>query len=274
MIVSETFTYQDVQGYKFGYHPFGKPSMFSHVYFVDGLLIDTGHSRMRKIISRTLEQLPVKKIFITHHHEDHSGNIEPLKKLYKCSVYSSQLCADIMKDPPKISLAQRAVWGGREAQTELVAQNTSISTPSYTFELIPIPGHAKDMVALYEPHKKWLFSADLYINSYISYFLHDESMADQIDSIRNILDLDFNVMFCGHSPKLENPKTHLSAKLRFLEKFYADVAHLHKQGLSPKEIFQNLQLKENRIIQFFSGGSLSKMNMIRSVISDLKMRLT
>ncbi len=55
----KTFVHDDVQGYKFGSNPFGQPKVFSHIYFIDGLLIDTGHYNMRQEIFTAVSSLPV-----------------------------------------------------------------------------------------------------------------------------------------------------------------------------------------------------------------------
>ncbi len=270
MAIVESFEYEEVSGFKFGEKQAGIPTMFSHIYYVDGLLIDTGQSRARKTVVDTAENLAVDQIFLTHHHEDHTGNIEPLRAMYGCEVYAPKLCCQMMKKPPKLSLAQKLTWGDRPAQHNLSPLDSKLKTKSFSFELIPIPGHAPDMVALYEPERKWLFSADLFINSYIGYFIRDESMRDQINSIKRILELDFKVMFCSHNPQLINAKEKLAKKLNFLESFFNDVAALHQKGLSEKEVFKSLKLKENWPVRLLSGGSLSKMNMVRSVIRDLE----
>ena len=127
------------------------------------------------------------------------------------------ISGQIMKNPPPLSLAQKLTWGNREPYHAISEVGNVIKTRNYSFNVIAIPGHASDMIALYEPDKKWLFSADLYINSYIGYFLSNESISTQIESIKNILQLDFKVMFCSHNPQLKNAKKQLSKKLYFLE---------------------------------------------------------
>ncbi len=268
MFLSESFTHEEVLGLRFGRQLIGKPKLVAHIYYVDGLLIDTGQRKLQKQILQATQNLDVKQIFLTHHHEDHTGNIKALSKQHNCQVLAPKLCCELMKNPPKLSYAQRRLWGDREAEENLTAQDKFIETHRYKFQLIPIPGHANDMVALYEPKKKWLFSADLYINSYIGYMLDDESIASQIKSIRRILELDFEVLFCSHNPKLKNGKEQLEKKLYFLEKFYSDVAQLHRLGNSEKEIFDELRLEENWYVRIFSGGKLSKLNMVRAVMRD------
>jgi glyoxylase-like metal-dependent hydrolase (beta-lactamase superfamily II) len=233
-------------------------------------LIDTGQRHARKQILADTKDLKVDQIFVTHHHEDHSGNIAQLQAQYRCEVYGSKACSEMMKNPPKISLAQKLTWGSRPAFGSIVPLENELKTPKYTFQIVPIPGHASDMVALYEPSKKWLFSADLYINSYISYFLENESIADQIDSIRRVMNLDFDVMFCSHKPKLENPKDSLAKKLDFLSSTFDAVGDLHARGHSAKSIFKLLKLKEDHVVKTLSSGLLSKLNMVKSIIRDIE----
>ena len=243
--------------------------MYSHVYFVDGLLIDTGHSRKRKQVIDATKNLPVDQIFVTHHHEDHTGNIGALQKQFGCEVIASERCSELMMDPPKLSLAQKLFWGSRPAQSNLKPVTRTLETMYHKFEIMPIPGHAEDMVALYEPERKWLFSADLYVTPRTGYFLKNESMALQIDSMRKILALDFDTMFCSHNPKLEHPKEHLLQKLDNFESFHEEVSSLHYKGLSSNEIFKTLNLKEQGLIKLLSFGELSRMNMVESVIRDI-----
>ena len=270
MVISEKLRYEEVIGFKFGRKLIGRPKMFSYIYFVDGLLIDTGQRFVRnKVLSKT-NTLPVEQIFITHHHEDHTGNITPIQEKHHCEVFGSAACSQIMKTPPRLSLAQQLTWGNREPFAKILPAENAIVTPNFSFSIIPIPGHAADMVALYEPDKRWLFSADLYINSYIGYFLDNESISEQIASIKRVLQLDFKVMFCSHNPQLENAKQQLAKKLNFLEASFDKVASLHEKGLPIAQIFKALELKENWYVKMLSGGHLSKLNMVKSIIRDIE----
>ena len=272
MLVSHKFKHDDVVGLKYGYRLIGKPKMFAHIYFVDGLLIDTGQSNARSKIVEDTKNLPVDQIFLTHHHEDHSGNIKPLKVQHQCDVFASEECSRIMKNPPKLSFAQKFTWGDRESCEEIIPIGDSLETNKYSFQVIPVPGHSPDMAVLFESDRKWLFSSDLYINSYIGYFIDTESIKDQIDSIKKILELDFKFMFCSHNPQFSNAKLQLSKKLHFLEESFDKVASLYAKGFSAKQIFKELNLKEKWFVKFFSGNHLSKMNMIDSIVRDIKKR--
>ncbi len=268
MKLTTSFEHDGIRGFKFGSWPFGRPKLFVHTFFVDGLLIDTGHSNMRKEIVQTLSPFRVEQIFITHHHEDHSGNIGAFQKHFNCPTYASSLCVELMKNPPKISFAQWLIWGKSDPNFNIIAEDQMIKTPQHQFELIPIPGHAIDMLALYEKNKGWLFSGDLFVNDYIRFFLRNESMATQIESIKKVLQLDFDLLLCNHNPQLKNGKKRLQNKLDFFEDFYGKVSDLHQKGFSVKAIFKELNLQKSTFIRMLSTGKLSTINMVKSVIRD------
>ena len=268
MKASRSFQHADVSAFGFGFQPIGKPRLFAYCFFVDGLLIDTGQSRMRREVMDATANLPIDQILITHHHEDHNGNLKALQERNQVPAYASPLCVELMRDPPKISFAQFLVWGKTEANFDILTIEESIETPKYKFELILAPGHAPDMYCLYERNEGWLFPADLWVKQYIRYFMRPESMADQIDSIRKILELDFDVLFCSHNPQLKGGKDLMQQKLQFLEDFYGRAAGLYAKGLGDKQIFKQMGLKEDRLTKLLSGGALAGINMVRSVIRD------
>lgn len=242
--------------------------MYVYTYFIDGLLIDTGHSNARKMIMSHLTKLPIEQIFITHHHEDHNGNLDALQDHFNVPTYAYSLCAEIMKNPPDISFSQWMLWGKTAPNNNIQAVERKITTNKYTFQLIPIPGHARDMVALYEANEGWLFSADLYVYDYIKFCLRNESIAQQIASLKKVLRLDFDLLFCSHNPKMKNGKMHLQRKLEFLENFYQMVVNWHTQGFPPEQIMDKMNLKKQYWMRLISGGALSTLNMVKSVIRD------
>lgn len=272
MKVIQSFTHQEVTGFKLGYNPFGKPRMYCYFYYIDGLLVDTGFSRVQNLVLAALENKPINKIYVTHHHEDHTGNLNAIAAAAGCPAYASSLCVQTMQQPPAISFVQYFYWGKRPANQQLIAEDQRITTTTnkYHFDIYAVPGHAHDMVVLHEPNRGWLFSADLYIHHHIGYFTQTESVIQQIASTKKILQLDFDVLFCCHNPQLQNGKQQVQKKLQFLEDFYGNVAALYQKGYSVKAISKALSLKERWFIRLLSSGYLSNKNMIRSVIRDIQ----
>lgn len=270
MIATGTFQFEEIQAFRFGYHPFGNPKLFVYLYYVDGLLIDTGQRRMQSSILSATQDLPIEQVFITHHHEDHTGNIDEICAEHGCEALSSSLTQEIMQKPPSLSCIQKIMYASRGANFNIKAINSDwLKTPNYTFQLIAVPGHAADMVALYEPNKKWLFSADLFINTHIGFMLQNESIQQQINSIKRVLTLDFDVLLCAHNPQLKDGKEKLKDKLQFLEQFMEQVSSWNQKGYTAKAIFKAMKLKENHFVKILSGGNLSKLNMVKSALRDL-----
>ncbi|MEL6250437.1 MAG: MBL fold metallo-hydrolase [Bacteroidota bacterium] len=270
MKLLKSFQFEDVQGYKLGSSYFGQPKMLVYSFFVDGLLIDTGQSNMRKEYMEAISGFNVQQVFITHHHEDHTGNIDPIQKKLGVSIYAYPLCVETMKRPPSISPAQWLSWGPRKANHFLIPKEEKIETQNYSFDIIPIPGHAHDMVGLHEKNKGWFFSADLFVSTYIRFFMRAESMKEQIASIKKVLALDFDRLFCCHNPQMEGGKEKLSQKLTFFEDFFELVKNLHQKGYSIRAIQNQMQIKPMHTVAILSLGELSAKNMIRSVIRDIE----
>ena len=192
MRVSKLYQIGEVKALKCGYSPIGVPKYQVHLFFVDGLLIDTGPSRMEKAVLKFVENNAVKQVFVTHHHEDHTGNLAALKKQLNVPFWASAKCRTLMKNPPKMSMPPKIFWGNRGAFHLDVLENDVLETENHKFQLIPLPGHAEDMFGLYEKEKAWFFSADAYVHTHIRYFFYRESVKQQIETIKKILHLDFD----------------------------------------------------------------------------------
>lgn len=245
--------------------------MYVHMYLIDGILFDTGIPHMKKEAEEALRDHLFSKIVVTHHHEDHSGNINALSNTKGVQAWASPKCAKILQNPPRVSPAQMLTWGqNKKTDLQPLDLHNVLESDRYKFEIIETPGHAVDHICLYEKNKGWLVSGDIYVNDYIKIFMSEESILQQIDSINKLLTLDFDVLLCGHNPQFEGASLRLKAKKNFLEDFYDRVKAEFLKGKNEAEIMESLKLKENQWIKTLSIGRLSQVNMIRSVIRDYK----
>jgi glyoxylase-like metal-dependent hydrolase (beta-lactamase superfamily II) len=139
---------------------------------------------------------------------------------------------------------------------------------STRISLLPIhtPGHSLDHTSYLEKNEGWLFSGDLYLSSRIRYFRADETMDDTIRSLRNVLSLDFQTLFCAHNPALADGKKKIREKLDFLENFSGEVVTLLDRGFREKEIMGALPCKEVALVKLFTMGNVSLANMVRATI--------
>ena len=256
---------KEVKGIRLGRSLLGPPLMTIVCYILGDLMIDTGFSHMRKELITLAADHGVRRAFITHHHEDHSGNAAALQKELGVQVYGHPLTVDKMSRPNHIHFYQRHLWGKSQV-LNMEAYPESIDTEQGTMIPIHTPGHSKDHTSYYIKDAGILFSGDMYLADRIRYFRSDECVGTQIESLKKLSKLDFNMLLCGHFPKLTKGRERIQAKLAFMEDLYGSVISLWKQGLSEKEIYGNLKLKEDFLTFWITLGNVSMMSGVRSII--------
>ena len=262
--------FDTIRYWKLGSNRFGKPNMHVYCFLVDGLLIDTGQPLIKSDLLNALAPHPIDHIIVTHHHEDHSGNIEAIKEAKAIPAFASKKCCKIMQNPPRVEPARWMTWGQMpNAHLKELSLDAPFCTNNHEFTVISTPGHAIDQISLYEPTKGWLFSGDLYVHDYIKVFMKEEDIGQQIDSLKRLIQLDFDVLWCNHQPILKGGKQRLKNKLQFLEDFYGTVANAYQKGMSVPQLMKILGLKDKLLMKWISLGQLSRSNMVRSVIKNI-----
>lgn len=255
--------------YKVGVSYLGKPIKPVYFFEIDGLLIDTGPSLAKYAIASTVQQLDVSQILLTHTHEDHSGNAAMLKELLGVPVYGHILSMEIMAQGFDILPYQKAMFGPAGRLT-IRPTDRKIETDSYSFEVIHTPGHAPEHIALYERNKGWLFSGDLFVAEKIKYFRKHESMSDQIKSLKKLVRLDFDLLFCNHNPQLKDGKPKLIRKLHYFEELYGHIKEQHKKGLDTEEIMKALKIGKSLPIELMTYKDVSARYLVTSVTRELE----
>lgn len=258
-----------IESLQMGVGYFGPPPVSVHSFFIDGLLIDTGPPKLGRELLHWLKSKPLKQVFITHHHEDHSGNVNPVASQFKVPIYGSLSCSELVQGKVGTSLPQKLFWGPPVFTNKVLPYNeNTLTTVHHKFELIPIPGHSEDQMALFEPSQGWLFSADAFVSPVIKYFMKQESMAQQIQSLKKMASLDFDLLLCCHNPVVNGGKSLLKQKIEHLEQYYASVVYYHEKGQSPRQILKSIGAKERWFQYIFSAGNMCAINMVKSVIRD------
>ena len=201
----------------------------------------------------------VDRVFLTHHHEDHSGNGALIHKTLGAEFFGHGLTREKLKNPYKILPYQHYVWG---KTTPVGVNPLPESMETLLGRMIPIhtPGHSRDHLVYFLPEKGVVFSGDLYLGDRIRYFRSDEDMGTQIASLKKVLALDFDILLCSHNPRESRGREHIQFKLDFLENFYGNTIELWKKGVSENEIFKSLGLKEDYFIKYFCCGNVSLIN--------------
>jgi len=265
MRICKQKTFAGIEGFKLGWAPLGPPLMTVYAYVLGDVMIDTGQAHMRSEVLQIAGAYQVKRVFLTHHHEDHSGNAAALKKTGPVRVYGQALTRAKMATGFRILPYQKYVWGRTQP---LAVDLFPDRIETVMGKLVPVhtPGHAKDHTAFWLPETGVLFSGDLYLADTIKYFRVDEDVGTQIDSLHKLLALDFDTLLCGHFPKLETGKQRISKKLAFLEDLYGKVVDLWTHGYNAKYIQRVLKLPEDYFTKYFCFGNVSMLNGVKAII--------
>jgi glyoxylase-like metal-dependent hydrolase (beta-lactamase superfamily II) len=203
---------------------------------------------MAKVVMALLREKSLSRIVLTHHHEDHSGNAATISKRYAIPVMAHPLAAEKLRLGFPIRPYQRLVWGKAPAVAVTPLANV-VETNRFSFTPVHTPGHSKDHVVFFENQRGWLFSGDLYLGERIKFFRYDENFYDQIASLKKLMTLDFDTLFCAHNPCLKNGKQRIKNKLQFLEDLYGKVRELSEKGHSEKAVIKTLDPKQDRMIR-------------------------
>jgi len=87
MRVCRKYDFKGIKGFQLGWSLFGPPLLTVYFYIFDDLMIDTGQSHMQKEVIEIAGDHKIKRIFLTHHHEDHSGNAAAIRRGYNATVF-------------------------------------------------------------------------------------------------------------------------------------------------------------------------------------------
>lgn len=184
---------------------------------------------------------PILGVIITHPHPDHIGGTAVLLNgSSNVPIYSTQLAYDIMKNdtggliafakqlhsddyPDQVILPNRIVKSG---------ENLTIDGITYNFEDIG-PGEADDMMLIYLPEQRLLFTGDVVNNQMHPALIAGHSM-EWIKQIRYIGDNypDALILFPGHGQP-GSPMTLLDEQMKYINTFRSLV---EQQMQSPGEV--------------------------------------
>ncbi len=261
--------YGPVTAYNLGFGPLGPPWMTVRCYRLGGLLIDTGQAHLRRRVLSLLASRPPGAVVLTHHHEDHSGNAAAIRKSFGPPVYGHPLTAVKMRSAFSIRPYQHYLWG-RTQPLEILPLPALLEAAGRRLTPIHAPGHSKDHTVYLVADEGWLFSGDLFLGERIKYFRSDEDFADQIASLRQVLALDFEVLFCAHRPVLHQGRAALGRKLAFLEDLYGRISDLHRQGRGARAIVRALDPGRDLTARVLTLGNVSFGWMVRSALKSME----
>jgi len=216
-------------------------------------------------LSRLFRQIPATKIVITHHHEDHTGNLFPLLAQRQMPVFAHHRSEELLEQVSrKIPFYRNLIWG-RPEPARMVPAPEFLETAQYGLQILSTPGHSEDHLCLFEPTRRWLFTGDLYLASYLRYLREDENIYEIMASLRKLIDLKPEVVFCGHRGFIPEGEKQLSKKLAFLENLRDEVLDSREKGIPMKDLLAET-FKGDRFFRWLSRGEFSTQNLLRAFV--------
>ena len=256
----ERLRHGDVEGLRVG-RLGGKVMTTCIVWRIGDTLIDTGPRNQWRAVRRFVAERPARRAIVTHHHEDHAGNLALLAANGVEEVLAPALSLRPLAKGFPLPCYRRFIWGrpGRVRATPL-PESVGLADGS-ALEPVLLPGHSTDMTCILDRRRRVLFGADLYVGRRQRYLRSDEVLSGILESLRRALDLDFDTLLCSHAGVLENGKERLRLRLEYLEELCAKAAALAAEGVEVAEISRRLLGPEDHI-GLMSRLEFSKRNLV------------
>ncbi len=261
----EIYNHEEIKIITFPLLPFYQDFVL-YIYYVDGLLIDTGPRFRKSKVAAEYEKLPIKQVAITHHHVDHMGMAGWLSRHKDVDIYTHENTLPHIKKQKHLPWIYR--FGRKLAgQFEPVIYPEKLTTERYEFIPIYTPGHTDDHVVLYEPHKKWLFTGDLYITANPKVAHRSESIQQYIESLEKILTLDFETIFCAHEGVVTDGREKIKEKIAYLKRMRKAATEMHQEGFTDEEIVKII-FPRQVVLESITFGAFSRKKFIKACYQD------
>jgi len=240
--------------------------MAINFFHLDNCLIDTGTSSMAGLYLDFFRRYPISQAALTHVHEDHAGLAPWIKSSLGVPVYLHAGDHEEAARGTRLYLYRKMVWGNR-APFAADALPERIETGRHTLQVIHTPGHSPNHVVYLEKNRGWLFTGDLYIGPKQNVSFLEENTLDAIASIKKILAMDWDTIFCAHAGVQTDGKKKFMRKLRFFEDIRGNVEKLYGQGVSLMEINRRLFPKKD-LWERLSHGEWTSYRMISTCLHE------
>jgi glyoxylase-like metal-dependent hydrolase (beta-lactamase superfamily II) len=202
-------------------------------------------------------------IILTHHHIDHVGLVNRITSTHPIPVYvHSKSIPRLKRDDAflkmrvdffsslyeqmgcgeagkiQINYLKQAIKKNKELAINALLHPIEKNKIN-DFDIIEVPGHAPDQIALFEKTSKWLFSGDLLINHISSNALIEPnnngeriySLIEHMNSLKKCLPLPIELVFPGHGTLINQPIKLIQKRLNGIEEKAERLMTLIREGI-------------------------------------------
>lgn len=207
----------------------------------DLTLIDTGFKGRATQILQEVRQLgypprQIANIIITHHHVDHVGSLAALKAATPARVIAHPADAPYINGRlPRLFPAPlrclmrvlpplRSLWTPAPAAVDKLVNDGDELPILGGIKILHTPGHTPGSICLFLPQQRLVIAGDVLGHRFrlkLPSKAFTVDLAQEIDSIKRVASLDFDIICVGHgSPLLQNARAAVVSFTETLEKKY------------------------------------------------------
>ena len=235
-------------------------------YLVRGVLIDTGFPAAGSTLARLLDELRPRAVVVTHHHEDHAGNVALVAARGLPVAVPDETLAILRPGEPGIGLYRRATWGRiRPLDAAPLVRLGRDDLRALGLELLATPGHATDHHAVWDAERRVLYGGDLWLGVKVRVARPNEDPRLHAASLRRAAALAPVSLFDAHRGRVDDPVGSLLAKADWIEETIARIERRAAEGASERRITREI-LGAEPPVALASRGDLSKRNFVRVVL--------
>ena len=255
-------------------------------FLIDGLLIDSGapggENDLKKFLLSLDDVHRVQKCIITHSHEDHCGGAAMVQSEFNIPVYASEKAIPLLKKDKDYPDYRKITWGFpyRPFEAKLIESPISTCSNKYIFDIIDIPGHAMEEIALLEKTQEWAIIADGIMPKYTMIFGQATDIPEDISQIYDSLkklneitkDMDNLIIFTAGRGIFKN-RIIIQEKISEIERLHELAFKFQKEakdkGYADKRLLRYIVRKmfnKESFVGKFTRGGLSNENLIISLL--------
>ncbi|HET7584903.1 MAG TPA: MBL fold metallo-hydrolase [Gemmatimonadaceae bacterium] len=228
------------------------------VFVTRGILIDTGFRGAAGELAAILDAMRIQGVVLTHHHEDHAGNLSLVAERGLPVAVADDTLAAVRALPP-LGAIRRAMWG---TPAPLRAAPRPFAPDA--LRLIPTPGHASDHHVVWDAERETLFAGDLFLGVKVRMAHADEDPRTLARSLRAAAALEPKRMFDAHRGLVTDAAAALRSKADWLEDTIGDIERRLDAGWSERATARAV-LGREPLAYYVSLGALSAVNLVRAV---------
>lgn len=229
-----------------------------YVFVVRTVLVDSGFPGVARQFQQLVRDLRPRGAFITHHHEDHAGNVQMLAE-NGIPIAMDAVTASLLRQPAPIGAYRHLMWKASPPLTSTV--------PPFAdqwLSLVPTPGHCSNHHSVWDESTGTLFGGDLFLGVKVRVAHATEHPRQHVQSLRAMAARQPARLFCAHRGFVQNAQRVLEAKADWMEALITRAEERMDAGVSDAAIRREL-IGSLGTTHYISAGDYSPNNLIASI---------